>query len=169
MRSQKKKSPKLRYFFYKGDLCKKQHISRANDIITAWNYTKGRFEKYVYSDVRRNGEKAYSTREVLDLLNRKDKEFITIAIRDGAINEPARSYGIDENRNTYGFYWTEKEILDFHEYLKTVHRGRPRKDGGINTGNLPTTAELRAKMRSGTVFYVKVGDEFVPTWQAEKF
>jgi hypothetical protein len=169
MRSQRKKTKQMRYFFYKGDLCKKQHISRANDIITAWNYPKGRMEKYVYSDVRRNGEQAYSTKDVMNLLNRKDNEFITNAIRDGNINAPSMTYGIDENRNTHSFYWREEEIVDFHEYLKTVHRGRPRKDGGINTGNLPTTAELRAKMRSGTVFYVKVGDEFVPTWQAEKF
>lgn len=165
----KNKQKPMRYFFYNGDLCKKQHISRANDIITAWNYPKGRLEKYVYSDVRRNGEQAFSTSQVLELLNRKDKEFVTIAIREGMIEEPTKTYGIDENRNSYAYYWSEKEILDFHEYLKTVHIGRPRKDGGINTGNLPTTAELRAKLRSGTVFYVKVGDEFVPTWQAEKF
>lgn len=169
MSNQKKKAKPLRYFFYKGDLCKKEHISRANDIITAWNYPKGRLEKYVYSDVRRNGEQAFSTRQVLQLLRRKDKEFITRAIKEGMINAPTLTYGIDENRNSYGFYWREKEIMDFHDYLKTVHIGRPRKDGGINTGNLPTTAELRAAIRQGTVFYVKVGDEFVPTWQAEKF
>lgn len=169
MRSQKKKTKPLRYFFYRGDLCKKQHISRANDVIYAWNYPKAKVETYVYSDVRRNGEQAFTTRQVLELLNRKDKEFIGKAIKEGMINQPTLSYGIDENRNPYGFYWREQEIMDLHEYLKTVHIGRPRNDGRINTGNLPTTAELRARIRQGTVFYVKVGDEFVPTWQAEKF
>lgn len=165
----KKKAKPLRYFFYKGDLCKKIHIHRANDVIIAWNYPKGKAEPYVYSDVRRNGEQAFSTKQVLELLNRRKRDIVFNAIRDGMIKAPTRTYGLDEDRNGYAYYWSEEEIMDFHAYLSTIHRGRPRKDGRINTGNLPSVAELRAKMRQGTVFYVKVGDEFVPTWQAEKF
>lgn len=163
-----KKKP-LRYFFYKGDLCKKIHINRGSDIITAWNYPKRKLEPYVYSDVKKNGEPAYGTVQVLNMLNRKDRRIISVSIANGDINEPQRTYGLDEKQNGYAYYWSEKEILDFHAFLSTQHQGRPRKDGRVNPGNLPTKSELQAMLRQGTVFYVKVGDEFVPTWDAEKF
>ena len=166
--TQKKKVKPLRYFFYREDLYKKIHISRGLDVLTAWNYTKEQMEKLVYSDVRKYGEQAFTTRQVLTLLNRKDKGIVVESIRDGMIKAPQMTHGLDENRNRYGYYWSEKEIMDFHSYLTTVNIGRPRKDGRINTGNLPSAAELRAKIRQGTVFYVKVGDNFVPTWQAER-
>ena len=158
----------LRYFFYRGDLHKKIHIHRPNDIIIAWNYPKGKSERYVYSDVRKNGEKAFSTREVERLVNRSQKT-IKEAIRLGMIPQPQRTYGLDAERNEYAYYWSEKDIMGLWEYLTTVHRGRPRKDGLVTPKDLPTASELRAMIRQGTVFYVKVGDEFVPTWRAETF
>ena len=169
MSNLKKKTKPLRYFFYRDDLYKKIHINRALDVLTAWNYPKHRMDKLVYSDVRKYGEQAFSTAQVLKMLNRKKREIVSVAIREGMINAPAITYGLDENENTYAYYWREKDIMDFHAYLSTVNIGRPRRDGRINTGNLPSAAELRASLKQGTVFYVKVGDEFVPTWQAEKF
>ena len=165
----KKKTKPLRYFFYRDCLCKKIHINRGADVLTAWNYSKGQLEKYVYSDVRRNGEQAFSTAQVLSMVNRKKRDIIWNAIREGHINEPASTYGLDENREKYAYYWREKDIMDLHDYLITIHRGRPRNDGLITPAKTPTASELRAMIRQGTVFYVKVGDQFVPTWQAEKF
>lgn len=167
MTGQKKpKTKPLRYFFYRGDLCKKVHIHRPNDIITAWNYPKGRLDKYVYSDVRRNGEMAFSTRQVEQMIGRSQKT-IKNAIADGMIRKPQRTYGIDAERNGYAYYWSEKDIMELHDYLKTVHCGRPRKDGRVTPKELPTASELRAMIRQGTVFYVQVGDKFVPTWRAD--
>lgn len=156
----------LRYFFYQGKLCKKIHIHRPNNIITAWNYPDAVLEKYVYSDVRKNGEQAFSTRQVGQMIGRTPKT-IKLAVTDGWVKRPQVTYGFDENRNEFAFYWSEKDILELRDYLSTVHRGRPRKDGMVTPQHLPTAAELRAQIRQGTVFYVKVGDEFVPTWQAE--
>lgn len=164
----KKKSKPLRYFFYRGDLHKKIHINRAADVITAWNYPKAQLVKYVYSDVKKSGEKAFSSTQVQKMVNR-GRLTIERAISDGMIHRPQNTYGLDENRNFYAYYWSEKDIMALHDYLKTVHRGRPRKDGLVTPSNLPTAAELRAMIRQGTVFYVKQGDEFVPTWKAEKF
>lgn len=169
----KKKKPKakpLRYFFFHGDLHKKIHISRGNDIIIAWNYPKGEAKKYSYTDVKRNGERAFSTRQVCDMVGRS-KHRIDAAISAGNIRRPQVTYGMDAERNEYAYYWSEKDIMDLHAFLITVHRGRPRLDGRVTAGGgLPTAAELRAMIRQGTVFYVKDSDgNFVPTWDAEKF
>jgi hypothetical protein len=163
--SKPKKKP-LNYFFYRGDLHKKIHINRPNDVIVAWNYPKGKTERYVYSDVRRNGERAFSTKEVCQLVNRKWR-IIMKYISQGMIREPQHTYGLDEKRNTYAYYWREQDIMDLHAYLCTVHYGRPRKDGRVTPKDMPTASELRAMIRQGTVLYVKVGDKFVPTWRAE--
>lgn len=170
----KRKKPKtkpLRYFFYRGDLHKKIHIHRPNDIITAWNYRTATVEKYVYSDVRRNGGVAFSTAQVAKMVNRTTKT-IKECIIYGRIPRPQYTYNIEapaDKRAAYAYYWSEKDIMDLHAYLITVHRGRPRNDGLVTPNNLPTASELRAMIRQGTVFYVKVGDEFVPTWRAETF
>lgn len=166
--NQRVKQKPLRYFYYRGNLCKKIHISRADDLIIAWNYPAGKAEQYIYSDVRRNGEQAFRTRDVEKML-RRSHDIFTKAFVAGQVTAPQRTYGLDENRNEYAYYWSEQDIMNMHEYLKTVHIGRPRLDGRITPGNLPSTAELRSMIRQGTVFYVKVGDKFVPTWQAEQF
>lgn len=165
-RRKKPRTKPLRYFFYRGDLHKKIHINRPSDVITAWNYPKGALRQYVYSDVRRTGEQAFSTRQVEQMINRSQTTIKTI-LRDGMIPLPQRTYGLDAERNGYAYYWSEKDIMGLHDYLKTVHRGRPRKDGLVTPSDLPTASELRAMIRQGTVFYVKQGDEFVPTWRAE--
>lgn len=167
-RKKRARLPKLGYFFYNGDLHRRIHINRSADIITAWNYPKGKMEKYIYSDVRKNGGKAFSTIQVCEMVCRK-RITVERAIWNGYVN-PQFTYGLDEARNKYAYYWSEKDIMDLHAYLMTVHIGRPRADGMVTTGKLPTASELRAMIRQGTVLYVKNdAGEFVPTWQAEKF
>lgn len=166
--SKPKKKP-LRYFFFGGDLHKKIHINRGADIITAWNYPKGKAVKLSYTDVKRNGEKAFTSIQVQQMIGRKRKA-IEDAIKNGMIPAPQKSYSIDSNRNPFAYFWCEKDIMGLHAYLSTVHRGRPRKDGMVTPAKLPTVAELRAMIRQGTVFYVKDSDgNFIPTWDAEKF
>lgn len=163
------KKPKvkpLRYFFYRGDLHKKIHINRPDDIVVAWNYPKGKTERYVYSDVRRNGEPAFLTKQVSVMLNRAPR-ILKGAVRAGMIHTPQRTYGLDENRNGHAYMWSEKNIMEAHAYFATVHIGRPRNDGLVTPKQMPTASELRAMIRQGTVFYVQVGDEFVPTWRAD--
>lgn len=164
MRKKPRKKP-LNYFFYRGDLHKKIHIHRPNDTITAWNYPKGIMQQYVYSDVRKNGEQAFSTNQVCDLINRKER-ILNKYINEGMIRRPQITYSL-ENRNEHAYYWSEKDIMDLHAFLSTQHYGRPRKDGKITPKDMPSASELRAMIRQGTVLYVKVGDEFIPTWRAE--
>jgi hypothetical protein len=168
-RKKRQKSKPLRYFFYNGELHKKIQIHRGSDTIVAWSYPRGHTVKLVYSEVRQKGEKAFTTRQVADFVNRRPR-VVKAALDKGMFTPPQRTYGIDENKNEYAYYWSEKDIMNLHEYLCTVHRGRPRKDGLITPAPLPSAAELRAVLRQGTVFYVRSEDgEFVQTWQAEKF
>lgn len=154
-----------RYFFYHGDLCKRLNINRGADVVTCWNYPKHRMEKYVFSDVLRNGERAWSTAEVTKLINRQ-RWAIATAYEDGHIERPQNTYGI-ETGEFFAYKWSEKDILALHEYFTTVHWGRPPKDGHITPKALPTRSELRAMLHNGTVTYVKdENDNFVPTWQA---
>ena len=161
----RKKKP-LNYFFYRGDLHKRLHINRPNNVISAWNYPKGTVEQYVYTDVRASGERAFSTQEVCKMVNRK-RRVVQSYIDDGLIRRPQNTYGLDENKNEYAYYWREQDIMDLHAYLCTVHYGRPRNDGRVTPKAMPTASELRAMIRQGTVLYVKVGDKFVPTWRAD--
>src|SRR6478752_908588 len=127
----KRKKPRLkplRYFFYRGDLHKKIHIHRPNDVVIAWNYPKGTTERYVYSDVRRNGRQAFSTRQVQQMVNR-GRLTLMAAIADGNIHRPQITYGLDEKRSEYAYWWSEDNVMELRDYLATVHYGRPRKDG----------------------------------------
>jgi hypothetical protein len=165
----KGKLPKLNYFYYRGDLHKKYHINRGKDVVTAWNYPKGKMERYVYSDVRRNGEKAFTTKQVCAMVQR-GRTVVEMAIVNGMIPAPQQTYGVDENRNKFAYYWSEKDVMALHEYLQSVHYGRPRKDGLITPKAMPSVAELRAMMRQGVILGVQgENGEFIPTWQAEKF
>lgn len=167
--NKRKKLEPLNFFFYKGELHKRLRINRSADIVIAWSYPQGHAVKHIYSDVRKNGQKAFTTGQVCKMINRKHRTLKNI-IDDGMIPAPAMSYGIDENRNPYGYYWREEDVMNLHEYLLTVHHGRPRKDGYVFPMMMPSRAELRAIIRQGTVLYVRTDDgEFIPTWEAHQF
>lgn len=157
------KTPK--YFFYHGDLCKRINLNKGSDLVTCWNFPKHKVEKYVYSDVLRNGERAWTTSEVGKMVNRQ-RWAIARAYEEGHINKPQHKYAMP-SEEFIGYMWSEKDILDLHEYFSNVHYGRPRKDGLITPKAMPSRRELRAMLHNGTVTYVKdENDNFVPTWQA---
>lgn len=101
------------------------------------------------------------------MVNRK-RLVIDNALRDGMIERPYKSYSMDENRTPRAYQWREKDIMGLLDYLSSVHRGRPRKDGMVIPAFLPTPRELRAMIHeSGETLWVKQGDQFVPTWRAK--
>lgn len=88
------------------------------------------------------------------------------AILEGKVKAPQRIYKLDLSRKPGKYLFSEKDILAFHDYLLTVHIGRPRKDNKITPGKMPSKTELRAMIRHDTVFYVKSKDgDFVPMWK----
>lgn len=157
-----------KYFFLEGLLYRHQHINRGEDILIAWCYPQAKRVALTYSFARSKKEPAFTTKEVAVMLNRS-ADRIKRAILSGNIERPQQTYGIDENKNGYKFMWSEKDIINAHEYFSTVHVGRPRRDGIITPAPLPTLRELRALIRQEEVLYVKSGDAFVPVWKAKDF
>jgi hypothetical protein len=156
---------RLRYFYLNGDLHKVLRVTRPQDFVEAWNYREGKTMGYVWSDVKKRSTRALTMTEVGKLIGRHRVQ-IQNYILDGNIARPQRQYTLDEARKPGKYMFSEDDVMKLHEYLLTVHQGRPRKDGRITPTPLPTKAELRALMKHDFMTYVKVGeDEFIPAWK----
>jgi hypothetical protein len=157
---------KVRYFFLNNMLHKTLHVNRASDLITTWCYPEKRRAAYSWSETQKNMEKAYSITEVAFILSRH-RMTIDSYIREGKIRTPQRMYKLDGKFNQLGKYmFSEKDILELHEYCSTISVGRPRKDGLINSSGLPTRSELKAVLKESAVMYIKNDDgDFIPVWK----
>lgn len=161
------KRSRVRYFFLNDELHKVLSQNRGKDTLTAWNYPRGKVMVYVFSDWLKRQQPAFTTEQVAQMINRSARS-LEYAFRDGMIETPQQTYGIDENRNPYQYMWNEELIMDALEYFSTIHYGRPRKDGLIAPKHLPTPRELRAMIHNEEVMYVRRGDHFVPTWRVKE-
>ncbi len=160
-----RKGTSLRYFFLNGEVHKVLRISRAEDIITAWNYPQGKRCTYIWSATKSNMEKAFTMKQVSKIF-RRDPLVIHGYIKEGKIRRPYQIYTIDDNRNPGKFIFHEDELRELHSFLLTVHRGRPRNDGQITQSKVMSRAELEALMKEETVLYTKdSAGEFVPVWK----
>jgi len=168
----KSRLPKLNYFYYNGQLHRKIHIDIPNDVVTAFNYEENKVKKYVYTAVRRNGRKAFTTRQVAKLLNR-ELSYMRNLLEQGVLRPPPRTYRqggrVKPGPGAYIYLWSEDHIMEAYDHFANTHFGRPRKDGLVTPLGLPSRRELRAMIRQDTVLYAKVGDEdkFVPVWDAK--
>lgn len=164
-KSIRKIKPKpIRYFYLNGNHHKVLRISRAEDIIVAWDYENKKRVSYIWSVAKQNMQKAFTVNEVCKIFGR-DRWSIHTFIEEGKIKRPKQTYSL-ENGNPGKFLFSEDDLRDLHSYLLTVHRGRPRKDGAITQGKVMTRAELEAMMKHETILYTKdkAGD-FVPVWK----
>lgn len=154
-----------RLFYLHGDLHRILIINRPSDLVTCWNYTKNETVGYNWSDVRKRMDKAFTTQQVADMIGRH-RVVIEGYIIKGLIRAPQRTYTLNEERKPGKYMWCERDVYDLHDYLLTVHIGRPRKDGRVTPAAMPTKAELRAMMQHDTVMYMKSkSGEFVPVWR----
>lgn len=159
-------SKRIRYFFVNGDLHKTIHVNRSSDLVVAWNYSEKRRAAYSWSETKKNMERAYSITEVAKMLGRH-RMTIDKYIRRGLIKTPQRMYKIDGKFNSSGKYmFSEKDILDLYEYCSTVSRGRPRKDGLVNSHGLPSKSEIKSMLKQSSILYVKDEEgNFIPVWK----
>lgn len=161
-----KKYKPLRYFYLNGQLHKKLHINRPADELTAWCYPTKRRVTYPYKDARQRMETAFTTQEVSKMMGRGIRSLENAILR-GDIEMPQFTYGLNEHMKKFKYMWHESNIMEAHAFFTQRHRGRPRKDGTVTPmRGLPSARELRAMIRNEEILYVKVGDEFVPTWRA---
>ncbi len=158
-------SKPIRYFYLNSDLHRVLRVTRPADLVEAWNFREGKRVTYVWSDVRKRMERAFTLQEVCKLIGRHRVQ-IENYILDGKIRAPQRIYSLDENRTPGKYYFSESDVLGVHDFLLTVHIGRPRRDGKVTPGKMPTKAELRALMKHDVMTYIKTDDnEFRPVWK----
>lgn len=153
-----------KYFFANDKLHKVIQQNRGQDSVVAWCYQDRCRYRYSLAELRSSAGKAYRTRQVEGLIGRH-ATYISKLIADGVVRRPQQTYSLDGNFSPGFFFWSEKDILDLHDYFANTHTGRPRKDGLITARPMPSRAELLAMMRNDTAIYVKEGDSFVPVWK----
>lgn len=164
-RERKNKREHIKYFFLNGDHHKVLRISRAEDLVMAWNYNNAKRVTYPWSITKKNMQKAFSIKEVCKIFQR-DRLVIHDYIQQEKIKRPAQCYTIDSRRIPSKFLFSEDDMRELHSYLLTVHRGRPRNDGLITPSKLISRAELEAIMREERILYAKDGSgEYVPVWK----
>lgn len=164
-RTRKNVRKKFRYFFINSELHKILRVSRPEDIVFAWNYKQGKRVAYVWTDVQKNMQHAYSLTQVSGILNRH-KKILRDHILEQKFSGVEMTYSIDERKSPGVYYISEDGIRQIYDYLKTLSRGRPRNDGETVVWNLPTKAELDAILRQEIVLYVKnENGEFTPVWK----
>jgi hypothetical protein len=157
--------PKLRYFYLNGELHKVLSINRAQDLVTAWIFNQEKRVVYVWSDVRKRLGKAFTMTQVSRMIGRH-RVIIENYILDGKIRPPQRIYTLDGTKNPGKYMFSESDVYELHDYLLTVHIGRPRKDGGVTPSRMPSKAELKAMIRHDTVMYLRQADgTFTPVWK----
>lgn len=159
----------VKRFFIDDELHQILYVERPQDIMVAWNFPKGKRVGFVWSDAQRRMKKAYTMTEVGKLLNRH-RVRIDAYIREGMVPPPQYAYSLDAERRKGFPYFSDKMILDIHEYLLTVHRGRKRMDGRITPQAMPTRLELKAMLQDGKIVYTKNYEgEFIPLWREQNW
>jgi hypothetical protein len=164
-KTRSKSSTRLRYFYLNGKLHKILRRSRAEDLIVAWDYQLGKRVAYNLTDVEKNKQHAYPISEVVKIIGRHE-DTIKMHLYRGNIKIPQQVYSLNGNKTPGKYYWSEDDVRELHDFFKTVHRGRPRKDGETTPGNMPSRAEIEAIMKQENILYIKNDDgAFVPVWK----
>ena len=85
---------------------------------------------------------------------------------EGHVKKPQMSYTLDEKRKPVKYFLSEDDVMDVRDFLSTLHRGRPRKDGLVTSKDVPTKQELRAKIKNETILYQQTEDgDYIPVWK----
>ena len=164
-KNRKRSERRILYFYLNDALHRALQTNRTDDTIVAWNFLENKRVAYNYSDVQKNKQHAYSISEVGKLINRH-VDTIKRHLRSGDIPKPLQAYALDNKEKLGRYFFSENNIRQIREFFKTVHIGRPRKDGNVTASNIPSKAELEALLKNETVLYAKNSDgTFVPVWK----
>lgn len=141
------------------------------NLVEAWSYEDHAKVTFLYTDYQKKSVVAYRTKEVSDMLNISTRTMKRMMF-GGHIRLPSQSYPIfDQVSKRQEYWWGLWNILEAHEYLLTVHVGRPRRDGAITPNQkLPTRAELIAKVNQEVVlFSTEDALTYVPQYRPPQF
>jgi hypothetical protein len=168
-KNRRQRATRQRYFYLNAKLHKVIKRSRAEDLLIAWDYQLGKRVAYSLADVNKNKQHAYPISEVVKIIG-KHEDTIKLHLYRGNLKHPQQSYSLNGNKTPGKYFWSEDDIREMHNFFKTVHRGRPRKDGKITPGEMPSRAELESIMKQENILYFKNNEgEFVPVWKAPEW
>lgn len=148
---------KLVYFFLNNKIHRVLKLSRAKDELVAWSYLDKKRMLYSYSQVKKNMENAYTTKEVADIL-KKHKVTIEDYILDGKIKKPQKVYPLSNpDSKWFKFMFSESDIMDIHQFIL---------ESGYSK-NMPSKAELKSLLKNNIILYTKTDSGYVPVWEAD--
>lgn len=142
------------------------HVNPSQDLVTAWDYIDHKRKMYVWSDVKRTMQYAFTVKDAAELLG-VHKMTLFNYMSDGKIEKPQRIYDLS-TRKPGKYFFSEEDVMDIHLAMSETHQGRPRKDGLVTNNGVPNRAQVRTLVRQGDVLYTKTEDgEFVPIWKEQ--
>jgi hypothetical protein len=150
---------KFRYFYLNNKLHKVLKSSRVKNTLIAWSYEDKKRVLYVFSDVKKYKQNAYSLAEVCKMLN-KHRVTIQDYILEGKVRAPQRIYPIGnaENFKWSQYMFSEDDIVELYDYIISA---------GREIEKLPTKSELKALIKHNVILYTKTSEgQFVPVWKA---
>jgi len=159
-------SAELRFFFVDDIFYKLESIDRYLNLAKAVEVDTGRRVAFVWSDLKKTAQRAYTTNRVGKILNCKRN--VIKRIEKAHDITPRKVYFKEDDWRGGKCYFSEQQVLDMWEIMANTHQGAPRKDGSITQREgLPTKTEVIAAMAGGEVLYYK--DErgnFMPLFKA---
>lgn len=153
------------FFFLNGDLHKKLRTISSSNTLVAFNYEREERTHYNYQQAVRNFQHAYKTREVADLVGKKES-YLKDMIKRKLISKPSGvSYAI-ASRRPGPVYWSEDDVFNLRSELFALARKNKYGEPYSNF-KLISEAELLHKMRGGESYFIqdKHGN-FVKVWRA---
>lgn len=171
-KSSRRSNAQLTYFFWEGQLHRVLKVVRPANLVDAWNFPEHKRVSMLYSDYRMKAKPAFRNGEAAKILNLSTRTLFKLW-DEGHIHRPPTSYFLEENDNPIKewLWWAEENLMEAHDYMMTVHRGAPRKDGEVTVWkDLPSKAEIRARINHNETLYIKGSNgEFVPLFEPPKF
>lgn len=155
------------FFFINDQLHKRLYVHRGRDLVIAWNFATHQEVKYLYTDWKRNSERAYTLPEIALLIGRH-RDRLNTYVAEGQISRPYQSYTLDGERRPGKYYFREKDVLEIHEFFCGLNRrGRAAKSGVSQEETLTPRSEVQRILAGGKVLYrMDEKGKMIPVWKA---
>lgn len=158
-RKRNRTSKKFKYFYLDKKLYRVLRSSRAKDQIIAWSYLDQKRVMFIYSDVIKYMQNAFTLTEVSKILN-KHRVTIQDYMLEGKVRAPQKAVPIGKPESEWWAYiFSEDDVLELYDFILSA---------GRNIEDLPNKRELTALLKNNIILYTKTSDgKFVPVWKAD--
>lgn len=134
-------------------------------MLVSWNYPKEETRHYIYTDVLRNHQQAFTIKEASGLIKRPVKE-IVLFMKNKVIDKPSGFEYYVQSRRPKGYLWSEDDMLDLRDRF---HELAPKDKYGYvkSTFKLASRAELLVSLKSHGGYTVVDGQgKTVRVWRS---